>query len=101
VWRYCTDVFDLLPLGVVIEKKVFCVHGGLSPSVAQLDEIKGIDRKHEVPSDGAMSDFLWSDPDSDRNGWQVSSRGAGYLFGADIVDKFNRENGLDLIARAH
>ena len=69
VWRYCTDVFDLLPLGVVIEKKVFCVHGGLSPSVAQLDEIKGIDRKHEVPSDGAMSDFLWSDPDSDRNGW--------------------------------
>ena len=69
MWRYCTDVFDLLPLGVVIAKKVFCVHGGLSPSVAQLDEIKSIDRKHEVPSDGAMSDFLWSDPDSDRNGW--------------------------------
>jgi len=32
--KYCTEIFDLLPLGVVIAKKVFCVHGGLSPSVA-------------------------------------------------------------------
>lgn len=48
-----------------------------------------------------MSDLMWSDPDSDRLGWQVSARGAGYLFGADIVEKFNRENDLNLIARAH
>ena len=44
---------------------------------------------------------LANDPDADRLGWQVSARGAGYLFGADIVEKFNRENGLNLIARAH
>lgn len=47
-----------------------------------------------------MCDLMWSDPD-DINGWSVSPRGAGYLFGGDIVEKFNRENNIDLIARAH
>jgi serine/threonine-protein phosphatase 4 catalytic subunit len=63
VWRYCTEIFDYLPLAAIIDEKVFCVHGGLSPSINTLDEIKVIDRKQEVPHDGAMCDLLWSDPD--------------------------------------
>lgn len=63
VWRYCTEVFDYLALGALIDDKVFCVHGGLSPSLSSLDEIRAIDRKQEVPHDGAMCDLLWSDPD--------------------------------------
>jgi serine/threonine-protein phosphatase 4 catalytic subunit len=47
-----------------------------------------------------MADLMWSDPD-DITGWMVSPRGAGYLFGVDIVEKFNRENNIDLICRAH
>ena len=43
---------------------------------------------------------MWSDPD-DITGWSVSPRGAGYLFGGDQVEKFCRENSVDLIARAH
>ena len=31
VWRYCTELFDYLPLGCIIDKKIFCIHGGLSP----------------------------------------------------------------------
>ncbi|KAF8991516.1 Metallo-dependent phosphatase-like protein [Cyathus striatus] len=46
--------------------------------------IRTIDRKQEVPHDGLMCDLLWSDPD-DINGWGVSPRGAGYLFGADVT----------------
>jgi serine/threonine-protein phosphatase 4 catalytic subunit len=45
VWRYCTEIFDYLPLAAIIDEKVFCVHGGLSPSINTLDEIKVIDRK--------------------------------------------------------
>lgn len=100
VWRYCTEIFDYLALAAIIDGRIFCVHGGLSPTIGTLDEIKNIDRKQEVPHDGAMADLMWSDPD-DIVGWMVSPRGAGYLFGGDIVEKFNRENNIDLICRAH
>lgn len=47
-----------------------------------------------------MCDLMWSDPD-DVNGWAVSPRGAGLLFGSSCVEKFNKTNGLTLICRAH
>eukprot|EP01010_Urceolus_cornutus_P004846 NODE_799_length_1330_cov_590.150664_g606_i0.p1 GENE.NODE_799_length_1330_cov_590.150664_g606_i0~~NODE_799_length_1330_cov_590.150664_g606_i0.p1 ORF type:complete len:305 (+),score=49.33 NODE_799_length_1330_cov_590.150664_g606_i0:144-1058(+) len=100
VWRYCTEIFDYLSLAALIEDRIFCVHGGLSPSINTLDQIRTIDRKQEVPHDGAMCDLLWSDPE-DLDGWGLSPRGAGYLFGGDVVASFNQTNKLDLISRAH
>ena len=32
-WKYCTEVMDYLNLCAVIDGKVFCVHGGLSPDI--------------------------------------------------------------------
>mmetsp|Transcript_9225 Transcript_9225/g.13893 ORF Transcript_9225/g.13893 Transcript_9225/m.13893 type:complete len:320 (+) Transcript_9225:78-1037(+) len=100
VWRYCTEIFDYLSLSAIIDDKIFCVHGGLSPAINTLDQIRVIDRKQEVPHDGAMCDLMWSDPE-DIEGWGLSPRGAGYLFGGDVVAKFNEINHLDLVARAH
>jgi len=100
VWRYCTEVFDYLSLAALIDQRIFCVHGGLSPSINTLDDIRSIDRKQEVPHDGAMCDLMWSDPE-DLEGWGLSPRGAGYLFGADIAKGFNQANGISTIARAH
>lgn len=79
---------------------VLCVHGGLSPLIDTIDKIRLLDRKQEVPHEGAMCDLLWSDPD-EIDGWGLSPRGAGFLFGADIVKCFNHKNNLSLIARAH
>ncbi|KAF1348531.1 Metallo-dependent phosphatase-like protein [Delphinella strobiligena] len=79
---------------------VLCVHGGLSPLIDTIDKIRIIDRKQEVPHEGAMCDLLWSDPD-EIDGWGLSPRGAGFLFGADIVKHFNHKNDISLIARAH
>lgn len=79
---------------------ILCVHGGLSPLIDSVDKIRLIDRKQEVPHEGAMCDLLWSDPD-EIEGWGLSPRGAGFLFGADIVRHFNYRNDLSLIARAH
>jgi serine/threonine-protein phosphatase 4 catalytic subunit len=101
VWRYCTDVFDYLALSAIIDDRVFCVHGGLSPAVTTLDQIRIIDRKQEVPHDGAMCDLMWSDPEDGVESWGLSPRGAGYLFGAEVALQFCQVNGLDLIARAH
>ena len=43
---------------------------------------------------------MWSDPE-EISGWGLSPRGAGYLFGGDVVEKFNEVNAIALIARAH
>lgn len=76
------------------------MHGGLSPRIKYIDDIKRIDRKQEVPHDGPMCDLLWSDPD-DVKSWVFSARGAGYLFGKEVVDKFLADNNLSMILRAH
>lgn len=68
-----------------------------TPAAAQ---IRTIDRKQEVPHDGAMCDLLWSDPE-DVEGWGLSPRGAGYLFGGDVCANFSSNNKISLICRAH
>ncbi|CAG0886642.1 unnamed protein product [Darwinula stevensoni] len=100
VWKYFTDLFDYLPLTALVNSQIFCLHGGLSPSIDSLDHIRALDRLQEVPHEGPMCDLLWSDPD-DRGGWGISPRGAGYTFGQDISETFNHSNGLTLVARAH
>jgi serine/threonine-protein phosphatase 2A catalytic subunit len=100
VWKYFTDLFDYLPMTALIAGKIFCPHGGLSPSIDTLDDARVLDRVQEIPHEGAMCDLVWSDPD-DRCGWGISPRGAGYTFGQDVTEQFNHNNGLDLIARAH
>lgn len=100
IWRFYTDLFEYLPLSALIEKTVFCLHGGLSPQIDTLDQIMSLDRIREIPHEGPICDLLWSDPD-DRYGWGISPRGAGYTFGKDLSKAFNYRNGLTLICRAH
>jgi len=99
-WKYCTDVFDYLGLAAIIEGKILCIHGGLSPDIKTLDHIRTIERKVEIPHDGPFCDLMWSDPE-DIETWQMSPRGAGWLFGSKVTKEFNHLNGLDLVARAH
>lgn len=99
-WKYCTDVFDYLNLAAVIDGRVLCVHGGLSPEIRTLDQIRTIERQQEIPHEGSFCDLMWSDPE-DIETWAMSPRGAGYLFGAKVTAEFNQINGLDLICRAH
>jgi diadenosine tetraphosphatase ApaH/serine/threonine PP2A family protein phosphatase len=81
-WKYCCSVFDFLTLAAVIDGKVICVHGGLSPDLKSLDQIRIIQRNQEIPHEGAFCDLMWSDPDEDVEAWQISPRGAGWNFGA-------------------
>ena len=104
VWRHCVQCFDAFGIGAVVDGRVLCVHGGLSPDVRTLDQIRAIDRQQEIPHEGAFCDLVWSDPEERLTSgvpWQVSPRGAGYLFGARVTAEFAAINRLDLIARAH
>ena len=102
VWNAFTQLFDFMPLTAVVQSSIFCLHGGLSPSLDTLDHIRQLERVQETPHEGPMCDLLWSDPHEDEKpGWGVSPRGAGFTFGADITSQFNRNNNLTLVARAH
>ncbi|CAO3683362.1 unnamed protein product [Umbelopsis ramanniana] len=101
VWQYFTDMFDFLTLSVVIDNSIFCVHGGLSPTIHVLDQIKILDRFREIPHEGPMADLVWSDPDPDKEDFAISARGAGYTFGSHIVQRFLDANKMSHILRAH
>ena len=100
VWNYFTDLFDYLPIAALIEGKIFCIHGGLSPLISTVDQIRLINRKMEIPHEGAFCDLMWSDPD-DIETWLMSCRGAGWIYGYKVVDEFNYINNLELVCRAH
>jgi hypothetical protein len=57
-WKYCTEVFDYFSLAAVIDGRVLCVHGGLSPRIVTLDQIRLLERNQEIPHEGAF----WSAP---------------------------------------
>ncbi|KAL2298208.1 LOW QUALITY PROTEIN: hypothetical protein Nmel_017171 [Mimus melanotis] len=115
-WRYCTKVFDMLTIAAVSanttltaadclngscrDEQILCVHGGLSPDIKTLDQIRTIERNQEIPHKGAFCDLVWSDPE-DVDTWAISPRGAGWLFGAKVTNEFVHINNLKLICRAH
>lgn len=101
VWKIFCDLFNKLPFCAVIDDKIFCVHGGLSPEVSNLEQIRRVQRPTDVPDAGMVCDFLWADPDIDIAGWAENDRGVSYVFGADVVASFLKKHDLDVVVRAH
>jgi len=101
IWKLFNDCFSCLPLGAIIEDKILCIHGGLSPDLKNLEQIRRIVRPTEIPDTGLLCDLLWADPDPEVQGWQVNDRGVSFTFGGDVVENFLKRNEFDLIVRAH
>jgi serine/threonine-protein phosphatase PP1 catalytic subunit len=101
LWKTFTDCFNCLPIAALIDEKILCMHGGLSPELSSLEQIKRIMRPTDVPDTGLLCDLLWSDPDKDVQGWGENDRGVSFTFGQEIVTAFARKHDVDLICRAH
>mmetsp|Transcript_21005 Transcript_21005/g.53388 ORF Transcript_21005/g.53388 Transcript_21005/m.53388 type:complete len:299 (+) Transcript_21005:108-1004(+) len=101
LWKTFTDCFNCLPVAAVVDEKILCMHGGLSPDLQQLSQIQRIMRPTDVPDQGLLCDLLWSDPDKDVQGWGENDRGVSYTFGADMVSRFLEKHDFDLVVRAH
>ncbi|KAI9099416.1 Metallo-dependent phosphatase [Phlyctochytrium arcticum] len=101
IWRLFTDVFNCLPIAALVAGKIFCVHGGLSPSLHSMDDIRAVTRPSDVPDFGLLNDLLWSDPSDLANDWEDNERGVSYCFSKSIVSEFLARHDLDLVCRAH
>jgi serine/threonine-protein phosphatase 2B catalytic subunit len=119
IYNKIMDCFDCLPLAAVLHCKLigkfFCVHGGLSPQIHTLDEIRKLNRYVEVPSEGPICDLLWSDPvleDDEMTDRDIAEfreidyvdnveRGIGFFFGYKAITQFLLKNDLVSVVRAH
>jgi serine/threonine-protein phosphatase PP1 catalytic subunit len=92
LWRVFCDVFNCLPFAAIVDEKIFCIHGGPSPELKDLQQIVQIKRPTDIPDMGMLCDFLWSDPDADLQ---------SYTYGTDVVADFLAKFDFDLVVRAH
>lgn len=84
LWKTFTDCFNCLPVAAIVDEKIFCCHGGLSPDLHSMEQIRRIMRPTDVPDQGLLCDLLWSDPDKDTTGWGENDRGVSFTFGAEV-----------------
>ncbi|EWC47486.1 serine phosphatase 2B catalytic subunit [Drechslerella stenobrocha 248] len=108
VYDACTESFCSLPLAAVMNKQFLCIHGGLSPELLTLDDIRAIDRFREPPTQGLMCDILWSDPLEEFGQEKTGDffthnhvRGCSYFFSYPAACNFLEKNGLLSVIRAH
>lgn len=108
VYDACMEAFDCLPLAALMNQQFLCVHGGLSPEIHDLEDIRRLDRFKEPPAFGPMCDLLWSDPLEDFGNEKNSDfythnsvRGCSYFYSYSACCDFLQNNNLLSIIRAH
>ncbi|PUU78664.1 Metallo-dependent phosphatase-like protein [Tuber borchii] len=108
VYEACMDSFCALPLAAVMNKQFLCIHGGLSPELQTLDDLRSIDRFREPPTHGLMCDILWADPLEEFGQERTSDffihnhvRGCSYFFSYPAACSFLEKNNLLSVIRAH
>ncbi|MCJ1313014.1 3',5'-cyclic-nucleotide phosphodiesterase (PDEase) (3':5'-CNP) [Agyrium rufum] len=108
VYDACMDSFRALPLAAIMNKQFLCIHGGLSPELHTLEDIKSVDRFRETPTHGLMCDILWADPLEEFGQEKTSEffihnhvRGCSYFFSYPAACAFLEKNNLLSIIRAH
>lgn len=107
-YETCLESFCALPLGAVMNSQFLCIHGGLSPDLQTLDDIRSINRFREPPSHGLMCDILWADPLEEFGSEQTDehfkvnrARGCSYSFSYAATCSFLEKNNLLSVIRAH
>ncbi|EFO19608.1 hypothetical protein LOAG_08884 [Loa loa] len=103
LWKEFNDLFSIFPFSALIKNKILCMHGGLSPHLESLNDIRNIKMPvMEVFPDTLEQDLVWSDPKLDIKGYEPNKlRNVSVVFGEDIVHKTCKRLSLDLIIRAH
>lgn len=90
------ELFETMSIAGIVDNRYFLVHGGISPFISRVEQIMSLDRTDFH----SFHPLIWSDP-HDTSGFTASPRGAGFLFGMDVLDTFLDGNGLEYLVRSH
>lgn len=108
IYDACMTSFCALPLAAIMNKQFLCIHGGLSPELHTLDDLRNLNRFREPPTHGLMCDVLWADPVEDfgreRNNDHFltnHTRGCSFFYTYAAACSFLERNNLLSIIRAH
>lgn len=107
IYELFLESFEAMPIACVVNNDYLCVHGGISPDLANPEDInRKIERFKEPPVSGILCDLLWSDPVEDTNALKVhfkpnDDRECSYKFGFTPVKDFLKKNSLLSIIRGH
>ncbi|KAJ2159919.1 Palmitoyl-protein thioesterase 1 [Coemansia sp. RSA 552] len=107
------ETFEALPIGHLIEKRIFVVHGGLysrntaqnstrpdGDGIVRLSELRDMPRFYQPNHNSLLCESLWSDPQAS-NGRSPSPRGTAIQYGPDVTKEFCDANNLKLVIRSH
>lgn len=108
IYELCMESFCALPLGAIMNKQFLCIHGGLSPELQTVDDLRAINRFREPPTHGLICDILWADPLEEFGQEKTNEsfvhnhvRGCSYFFTYNAACQFLERNNLLSIIRAH
>jgi protein phosphatase len=93
--------FSWMPLVAVLSDNIFCVHGGISPRLTSLSQIREIKRPLTSYDSDYVADLVWSDPCADSKTYDDSVRGLGVRFGAAALQSFLTAMNMKTVFRAH
>jgi serine/threonine-protein phosphatase PP1 catalytic subunit len=74
IWKSFCDCFNCMPVAAIVDNRIFCCHGGISPELTHLSDIYQIKRPSEIPDHGLLCDLVWADPEYGRDDWMASPR---------------------------
>ena len=95
------ELFNTFPIASVINKRIFCVHGGISPSLKDIEIFEGLPKPREIYYDSVFADLLWSDPKESDEKFTPNTRGCGFFFSEEALSDFLDYNDFQFIIRSH
>uniref|UniRef100_A0A0K0E7G1 Serine/threonine-protein phosphatase n=1 Tax=Strongyloides stercoralis TaxID=6248 RepID=A0A0K0E7G1_STRER len=101
LWEVFQTAFSNMPFCALIEKKILCMHGGISEELINFSQFEEIERPCDIPDIGLMADLTWADPSEKIDYYDESPRGASRIFGKAALDRFLATNNIQMIVRAH
>lgn len=99
VYGELSGLFRRFYTAVILEGKFVMLHGGVPSEAESLEDVAFAHEQHPLKSH--LEEILWSDPVDGISGKYPSPRGAGYLFGEDVTERFLKIMGASFLIRGH